>query len=64
MYWHALNWIRTQYPYWNASRGADHIWFFPYDEGACWAPKEVYENSIILSHWGRITADNWPSHTQ
>ena len=23
------------------------------DEGPCWLPSEIYNNSIILSHWGR-----------
>ena len=63
MYQEALNWVRSSYPYWNASAGADHIWLFTHDEGACWAPLEVYTNSIILTHWGRTTPDNWPAHT-
>lgn len=25
---------------------------FTHDEGACWAPKEVYANSTILAHYG------------
>lgn len=55
MYMDALNWIRTTYPYWNATKGANHIWLFAHDEGACWAPAEIYNNSIILSHWGRMS---------
>jgi hypothetical protein len=55
MYATALDWVRTTYPYFNASRGADHIWLFTHDEGACWAPKDLYEHGIILSHWGRHT---------
>lgn len=38
----------------HSCQGADHIWLFAHDEGACWAPKELYENSIILTHWGRL----------
>jgi hypothetical protein len=43
--------MRTQ---WNESGGADHIWLFGHDEGACWAPSAIYNTSIILSHWGRL----------
>ncbi|KIY92264.1 exostosin-like glycosyltransferase [Monoraphidium neglectum] len=49
-----LTWVKTAHPYWNRTGGADHIWLFAHDEGACWAPSEVYENSIILTHWGRL----------
>jgi hypothetical protein len=38
--------------------GADHIWLFNHDEGACWAPTEVYNASIILTHWGRLDPDH------
>jgi hypothetical protein len=33
--------------------GADHIFLISHDEGACWAPKEII-NSTILQHWGRM----------
>lgn len=46
-------WVASTFPYWNRTNGADHIWLLPHDEGACWAPTEVYNNSIILTHWGR-----------
>ncbi|XP_043711978.1 uncharacterized protein LOC122660809 [Telopea speciosissima] len=63
------------YPYWNRSAGRDHIWFFSWDEGACYAPKEIW-NSMMLVHWGNTNskhnqsttaywADKWdqiPSH--
>lgn len=39
---------------WNATGGANHIWLFAHDEGACWAPTEIYNASIILSQWGRL----------
>jgi hypothetical protein len=54
MYLDALNWVRTTYPFWNATKGANHIWLFSHDEGACWAPLEIYNSSIILSQWGRL----------
>ncbi|KAM0950361.1 putative hexosyltransferase [Dioscorea sansibarensis] len=61
--------IMYRYPYWNESSGRDHIWFFSWDEGACYAPKEIW-NSMMLVHWGNTNskhnhsttaywADNW-----
>ena len=32
----ALEQLRTELPYWNASGSADHIFLFSHDEGACW----------------------------
>uniref|UniRef100_A0A2N9FH50 Exostosin GT47 domain-containing protein n=1 Tax=Fagus sylvatica TaxID=28930 RepID=A0A2N9FH50_FAGSY len=65
----AYDHIVQQYPYWNRSSGKDHIWFFSWDEGACYAPKEIW-NSMMLVHWGNTNskynhsttsywADNW-----
>ncbi|KAH6772808.1 exostosin family protein [Perilla frutescens var. hirtella] len=61
--------IMLQYPYWNRTAGKDHIWIFSWDEGACYAPKEIW-NSMMLVHWGNTNskhngsttaywADNW-----
>ncbi|KAL5981976.1 hypothetical protein ACLOJK_016043 [Asimina triloba] len=61
--------IVEHYPYWNLSSGRDHIWLFSWDEGACYAPKEIW-NSMMLVHWGNTNskhnhsttaywADNW-----
>ncbi|KAK7278885.1 hypothetical protein RJT34_23924 [Clitoria ternatea] len=68
-YKNAYNHIVEQYTYWNQSSGRDHIWFFSWDEGACYAPKEIW-NSMMLVHWGNTNtkhnhsttaywADNW-----
>ncbi|GBF90959.1 exostosin-like glycosyltransferase [Raphidocelis subcapitata] len=53
-----LAWVKTAHPYWNRTGGADHIWHFAHDEGACWAPREVYDKSIILTHWGRLDREH------
>jgi formate-dependent nitrite reductase cytochrome c552 subunit len=37
----AQRWLALSHPYWNRSQGADHIWLFSHDEGACWAPTDV-----------------------
>lgn len=46
------------------------MWLAPHDEGACWFPTEIYNHSIILTHWGRMgphesntafAADNYSS---
>ncbi|KAF5750199.1 Exostosin family protein isoform 1 [Tripterygium wilfordii] len=61
--------IVEQYSFWNRSSGRDHIWSFSWDEGACYAPKEIW-NSMMLVHWGNTNskhtnsttaywADNW-----
>ena len=65
----ALEQLRTELPYWNASGGADHIFLFSHDEGACWAPHEIARKAILLTHWGRMDVnkdsssrypqDNW-----
>ncbi|KAL8133449.1 uncharacterized protein LOC141712540 isoform X1 [Apium graveolens] len=68
-YKNAYNHLVDQYPYWNRSLGRDHIWSFSWDEGACYAPKEIW-NSMMLVHWGNTNskhnhsttaywADNW-----
>ncbi len=61
VYRRALAYISSTWPYWNRSGGADHIWTFPHDEGACLAPREL-NASILVSHWGRL-AVRPPNHT-
>lgn len=58
-------WIQSAYPYWNRTRGKDHIWLANHDEGACWFPTEISNSSIILTHWGRLDENplsntGWP----
>ena len=35
-------WLSRTYPWFNRSKGQDHIWVMPHDEGACSAPKEIW----------------------
>lgn len=58
----AYDHIMEQYPYWNQSSGKDHIWFFSWDEGACYAPKEIW-NSMMLVHWGNTNSKHTNSTT-
>ncbi|KAH1258127.1 putative glucuronosyltransferase [Glycine max] len=61
-YKNAYNHIVEQYPYWNCSSGRDHIWFFSWDEGACYAPKEIW-SSMMLVHWGNTNTKHYHSTT-
>ena len=49
----ALNYVRTQYPFYNASGGRDHVVAFPWDSGACWVSDHwLMRNVTSISHFG------------
>ncbi|KXZ45350.1 hypothetical protein GPECTOR_55g256 [Gonium pectorale] len=54
MYLQAKQWIQKHYPYWDRRGGRDHVWMILNDEGGCWMPTEIYNTSILLTHWGRM----------
>ncbi|GLI69226.1 hypothetical protein VaNZ11_013715 [Volvox africanus] len=58
MYLAAKRWVQEHYPYWDRRGGRDHIWMMLNDEGGCWMPTEIYNTSIVLSHWGRMDEDH------
>ena len=35
VYWRAHRYIKTTYPYWNRTNGADHIWTNTRDAASC-----------------------------
>ena len=51
----ALSYIRTRFPFWNTSSGADHVWMMLHDEGPCFCPREI-RRSILLTHYGYYAA--------
>ncbi|KAG2493469.1 hypothetical protein HYH03_008286 [Edaphochlamys debaryana] len=50
----AKRWIQSNFPFWDRRGGRDHIWLTNHDEGACYMPTEIYNTSIMLTHWGRM----------
>ena len=49
----ALNYVRTHYPFYNASGGRDHVVAFPWDSGACWISNHwLVRNITSISHFG------------
>ncbi|KAI3935162.1 hypothetical protein MKW92_005632 [Papaver armeniacum] len=56
----AYDHIVEQYPFWNRSSGRDHIWSFSWDEGACYAPKEIWNSMIAywLNNWDAIPSSS------
>ena len=42
----AVRWINTTHPWFKRRGGRDHIWLMPHDEGACYAPKEIWPGEL------------------
>jgi hypothetical protein len=51
-------WLQKHMPWWDRRGGRDHIWLMPHDEGACYMPTEIYNTSIVLTHWGRLDVEH------
>ena len=43
----AVSYIRTTYPYWNASGGRDHVFFIFGERQTCLVPAEIARTSIV-----------------
>jgi len=50
----ALHYIKTNFPYWNASGGRNHVWFIFGERQTCLVPQEIASRSIIIGHWGDV----------
>ena len=50
----AVRYVRTAYPYWNRTRGADHMLAITGDDGSAWLRGRLphLEHAIFLTHWG------------
>ncbi|KAL1518768.1 hypothetical protein AB1Y20_003052 [Prymnesium parvum] len=55
----AHRYISTIFPFWNRSKGVDHIWFLSRDVGSCdtaWGSvRDELTLSTVLQHWGGAT---------
>jgi hypothetical protein len=61
--------VQRNYPFWNRTRGRDHIWAFVHDHGGClsWNNQDgIYfkdlRNSIFLSHLGDLSSSCFSTH--
>lgn len=59
IYWRGIKYVRTHFPFWNASGGADHIVVNTRDAGGCSNPwgsiwRET-AGAMVFSNWGGVT---------
>ncbi|KAK3267984.1 hypothetical protein CYMTET_23485 [Cymbomonas tetramitiformis] len=60
-YHKVLDYIQAKFPFWDRKSGADHMWVFPHDQGACEKSASYripprLNNSIMLTHFGLTTS--------
>ena len=50
--------LSHEYPFWNRSGGADHVFFLTTDRGGCWRPWAT-QHSLIVSYLGFRAAEGY-----
>jgi hypothetical protein len=50
----SLEWVKSTHPYWNRTRGRDHVWTFTHDIGGCVAPYREMHHSIFITNTGEL----------
>jgi len=53
---HVVAYLKSKWPYWDRTNGADHIFTVPHDFGRCDFYDQV-EDAILLHHFGKVS---WP----
>lgn len=58
-YYRAARYVSTAFPFWNRSRGADHLWAVARDTATCATPWgsviDELRHARLLSNWGGVT---------
>lgn len=50
----AVAYLRTAFPYWNASGGRNHVFFVFGERQTCLVPADVARQAILIGHWGDV----------
>ena len=50
----AISFVSTAYPFWNRTKGADHLLPFTGDDGSAWLRGRLprLEHALFITHWG------------